>query len=109
PHRAQAGATADSPNTEENRIEGNCTRIAKISMRRVRLQNRKAPRMEPFLFCLVGARGFEPPTTCTPCRYATRLRYAPRPEIITEGSVQRGAVARLAGERVDDFAQFLAQ
>ena len=26
---------------------------------------------------LVGARGFEPPTTCTPCRYATRLRYAP--------------------------------
>ena len=31
-----------------------------------------------FLFGnLVGARGFEPPTTCTPCRYATRLRYAP--------------------------------
>jgi hypothetical protein len=30
------------------------------------------------LFCLVGARGFEPPTTCTPCRCATRLRYAPR-------------------------------
>ena len=26
---------------------------------------------------LVGARGFEPPTTCTPCRCATRLRYAP--------------------------------
>src|ERR1700741_121423 len=30
----------------------------------------------PLIF-LVGARGFEPPTTCTPCRYATRLRYAP--------------------------------
>ena len=30
----------------------------------------------PFI-SLVGARGFEPPTTCTPCRYATRLRYAP--------------------------------
>src|ERR1700731_4350377 len=29
---------------------------------------------------LVGARGFEPPTTCTPCRYATRLRYAPKEE-----------------------------
>src|SRR5580704_15844410 len=28
------------------------------------------------LIVLVGARGFEPPTTCTPCRYATRLRYA---------------------------------
>ena len=27
---------------------------------------------------LVGARGFEPPTTGTPCRCATRLRYAPR-------------------------------
>jgi hypothetical protein len=26
---------------------------------------------------LVGARGFEPPTLCTPCRCATRLRYAP--------------------------------
>ena len=34
---------------------------------------------------LVGARGFEPPTTCTPCRYATRLRYAPnKHESITE-------------------------
>ncbi len=30
-----------------------------------------------FALNLVGARGFEPPTTCTPCRYATRLRYAP--------------------------------
>ncbi len=26
---------------------------------------------------LVGARGFEPPTTCTPYRCATKLRYAP--------------------------------
>ena len=33
---------------------------------------------------LVGARGFEPPTTCTPCKYATRLRYAPKVEIITK-------------------------
>ena len=29
------------------------------------------------LILLVGARGFEPPTPCTPCTYATRLRYAP--------------------------------
>ena len=29
-------------------------------------------------FCrLVGAKGFEPSTPCTPCRCATRLRYAP--------------------------------
>ncbi len=26
---------------------------------------------------MVGARGFEPPTPCTPCTCATRLRYAP--------------------------------
>ncbi len=26
---------------------------------------------------MVGARGFEPPTTATPLRCATRLRYAP--------------------------------
>ena len=39
----------------------------------------------PSLNSLVGARGFEPPTTCTPCTYATRLRYAPtRATIITE-------------------------
>ena len=30
---------------------------------------------------MVGARGFEPPTTCTPCKYATRLRYAPKREL----------------------------
>src|SRR5215469_15864493 len=45
-----------------------------------RLQMTKGPdgkTVRAFLF-LVGARGFEPPTTCTPCRYATRLRYAPK-------------------------------
>src|SRR5712691_8618187 len=25
----------------------------------------------------IGARGFEPPTPCTPCKCATRLRHAP--------------------------------
>jgi hypothetical protein len=35
-------------------------------------------------FILVGARGFEPPTTWTPSKYATRLRYAPRARIIAE-------------------------
>ncbi len=33
---------------------------------------------------LVGARGFEPPTTWPPAKYATRLRYAPKVQIITE-------------------------
>src|SRR2546427_12291957 len=31
---------------------------------------------------LVGAARFELATTCTPCRYATRLRYAPKREIL---------------------------
>ncbi len=29
---------------------------------------------------LVGATGFEPATTCTPSKCATRLRYAPETE-----------------------------
>ena len=29
------------------------------------------------LVFLVGARGFEPPTSCSRSRHATRLRYAP--------------------------------
>src|SRR5699024_11616244 len=34
-------------------------------------------RLSYFRQDLVGVRGFEPPTTCTPCRCATRLRYTP--------------------------------
>lgn len=34
-------------------------------------------RME-LTFVLIGTAGFEPATTCTPCKCATRLRYAPR-------------------------------
>ena len=29
------------------------------------------------LILLVGTEGFEPSTPCTPCKCATRLRYAP--------------------------------
>src|SRR5262245_13032321 len=32
---------------------------------------------------MVGTRGFEPPTTCTPSMCATRLRYVPTPVMIT--------------------------
>jgi hypothetical protein len=28
-------------------------------------------------FFMVGATGFEPATSCTPCKRATELRYAP--------------------------------
>ena len=45
------------------------------------------PRSGLSLLCrswLVGARGFEPPTTSPPAKCATRLRYAPNVRIITE-------------------------
>ena len=31
---------------------------------------------KPFIF-LVGVKGFEPSTPCTPCKCATRLRHTP--------------------------------
>jgi hypothetical protein len=37
---------------------------------------------------LVGAARFELATTCTPCRYATRLRYAPKRVILPLQLVQ---------------------
>src|SRR5687767_1500676 len=48
---------------------------------------------------LVGAARFELATTCTPCRYATRLRYAPRPVILTLQLVEHRA--QFALERGD--------
>ena len=27
---------------------------------------------------MVGTRGFEPPTSCTPCKRSTRLNYVPK-------------------------------
>ena len=36
------------------------------------------------LVLLVGAKGFEPSTPCTPCKCATRLRHAPTARIITK-------------------------
>jgi hypothetical protein len=45
--------------------------------------NEQGPRVRPYAFAsvyrMVGARRFELPTPCTPCRCATRLRYAPTP------------------------------
>ena len=42
-------------------------------------------------FLMVGAVRFELTTTGTPCRYATRLRYAPRERILPLQLVQHGA------------------
>ena len=40
---------------------------------------------------LVGTRGFEPPTPCTPCKCATRLRHVPT------GSMRARIIPQLAG------------
>jgi hypothetical protein len=45
---------------------------------------------------MVGARGFEPPTTCTPCMYATRLRYAPTKDKIVSVTIWRESAGQLA-------------
>src|SRR5207302_9316244 len=45
-------------------------------------------------FRLVGAARFELATTCTPCRYATRLRYAPSAAILTLAVAQGPRAAR---------------
>src|SRR5258707_5997645 len=50
---------------------------------------------------LVGAARFELATTCTPCRYATRLRYAPRRRILTLKLIQNGAQLALDRRHID--------
>jgi hypothetical protein len=35
-----------------------------------------------YLTFLVGVKGFEPSTPCTPCKCATKLRHTPKPAII---------------------------
>ena len=46
---------------------------------------------------MVGATGFEPATSCTPCKRATKLRYAPTPAQARESSSPlRNALAPFA-------------
>ena len=57
-------------------------------------------------FRLVGAARFELATTCTPCRYATRLRYAPT----REKYIRAGATIRLvSAQQLDDVLQLLLE
>src|SRR5262245_61358628 len=57
---------------------------------------------------MVGARRFELPTPCTPCRCATRLRYAPtEPEIIGDW-VRVGSGFPLALQHFEDALELLA-
>lgn len=66
---------------------------------------------------MVGTRGFEPPTTCTPSMCATRLRYVPTPlklgKITEKGKtlqpdligIEEGPLFFLAFQQKQDFAQ----
>src|SRR5215471_14830117 len=56
---------------------------------------------------MVGAAGFELATPCTPCKCATRLRYAPTSaELYTRTFSGRGAHEQRA-DRLDLRAQFV--
>ena len=46
---------------------------------------------------MVGARGFEPPTSCSRSRRATRLRYAPRPLVFRRLWAANGPKLKLSG------------
>jgi hypothetical protein len=59
---------------------------------------------EQLLDLLVGAARFELATTCTPCRYATRLRYAPKCK-----SISAHRTGRLLGQQFDDALELLLQ
>src|SRR5262249_8734719 len=68
------------------------------------MQRRVVSRVDLKGVVLVGAARFELATTCTPCRYATRLRYAPRAE-----SISARRTGRLLGEQLDDALQLLLE
>jgi hypothetical protein len=54
-----------------------CWFVPKVVSAEFKKQKSQSEDWPKCLNLLVGARGFEPPTPCTPCKYATRLRYAP--------------------------------
>src|SRR2546426_3423657 len=59
---------------------------------------------EQLLDLMVGAARFELATTCTPCRYATRLRYAP----MRQKYIRAGVTIRLvSAQQLDDVLQLL--
>ena len=49
----------------------------------------------PLIF-MVGVAGFELATPCTPCKCATRLRYTPKPSIISADRTQIVSKARIS-------------
>src|SRR5262249_59616048 len=63
-------------------------RIAALAARG-RSRSRRTKRFMCSRCELVGAKGFEPSTPCTPCRCATRLRYAPTELGIIPSSIEQ--------------------
>ena len=61
---------------------------------------------------MVGAEGFEPPTSCSQSRRATRLRHAPTARLIVEGAATAPdplVEAQPDTPRVEEFARRLQQ
>ncbi len=74
-------------------LEGRCS--IQLSYGRSRhLRSSRSPR-QILTSLLVGVEGFEPPTSCSQSRRATRLRYTPRPS----GRMLRGAYGPVNGYR----------
>ena len=48
-----------------------------------------------FFESMVGEKGFEPSTPCTPCKCATRLRYTPRNELYTGNLTHKDNSSRI--------------
>src|SRR3954469_22092553 len=62
------------------------------------------PEDQPAARVVVGVAGFELATPCTPCKCATRLRYTPKPSIISGAPVP---LVRI-GEQVANLEEFAA-
>ena len=61
---------------------------------------------------MVGAEGFEPPTSCSQSRRATRLRHAPTASLIVEGDAvcpDRLVEVQPDAARFEEFACRLQQ
>ncbi len=62
--------------------EGKTLPAAKLEAKEDNPLQIKIPTGKGRYFYLVGTRGFEPPTSCTPCKRSTRLNYVPKIFII---------------------------
>src|SRR5215472_17069345 len=96
-----------SPRRASETVADGLFRCRRVHHRNDRLDHARAPkRKRPArndragLYLVVGARRFELPTPSTPCRCATRLRYAP-----TAGAII--ARSTVVSQQLPYFLQFL--